>query len=48
MTSSFKGYDRNTSYLLPPSLTDWLNPDHLAYFVGDVVEKLDLSEIKKC
>jgi transposase len=47
VTSTFKGYDRNTSYLLPPSLTDWLNPDHLAYFVGDVVEKLDLRAIKK-
>lgn len=46
MASLFKGYDRHTKYLLPPSVTDWLQADHLAYFVCDVVEKLDLSEIK--
>ena len=32
-------------YLLPPSLRDWLPPDHLAYFLLDVVAQLDLSEI---
>src|ERR1700735_4701820 len=31
--------------LLPPSLRDWLAEDHLAYFVSDVVEQLDLSKI---
>ena len=46
MASLFKGYDRKTEYLLPPSLSDWLKKDHLAYFVADVVENLDLSEIK--
>src|SRR5215469_15111167 len=29
--------------LLPPSLRDWLPEDHLAYFVSDVVDNLDLS-----
>lgn len=48
MSSFFKGYDRDTNYLLPPSLTDWLPKNHLAYFVADIVEKLDLSEIKDC
>jgi len=46
MAAIFKVYDRETRYLLPPSVTDWLQADHLAYFVADVVEKLDLSEIK--
>lgn len=46
MASLFKGYDRKTEYLLPPSLSDWLKKDHLAYFVADVVENLDLSAIK--
>jgi len=45
MASLFKGYDKHAQYLLPPSVTDWLNKDHLAYFVSDVVEQLDLSEI---
>ncbi len=31
--------------LLPPSLMDWLPEGHLAYFILDVVEQLDLSEI---
>ena len=32
--------------LLPPSLGDWLPEDHLAYFVSDVVDQLDLSAIE--
>lgn len=44
--SIFKGYDRHTPYLLPPSVDDWLPHGHLCYFVADVVERLDLSEIK--
>jgi transposase len=33
--------------LLPPDLRNWLPEGHLALFVNDVVEELDLSEIKK-
>jgi transposase len=33
-------------FLLPPSLRDWLPEDHLVYFVGDVVDQLDLSKIE--
>ena len=32
-------------YLLPPSLDEWLPEGHLAYFILDVIERLDLSEI---
>ena len=32
-------------FLLPPSLRDWLPEDHLAYFVSDLVDQLDLSAI---
>lgn len=31
--------------LLPPSLQDWLPEGHLARFVADVAEQLDLSPI---
>jgi len=31
--------------LLPPSLKDWLPDDHLAYFVSDLIDQLDLSAI---
>ena len=44
----FKIYDRSTPYLIPPSVEDWLPSGHLAYFVVDILERLDLSEIKKC
>lgn len=39
--------DRQTDYLLPPSVDDWLPDDHLARFVVDVVEQLDLSELTR-
>ncbi len=34
---------RNQPFLLPPSLEDWLPQDHLARFVVDVVDRLDLA-----
>lgn len=37
--------DRDTPYLLPPSLNDWLNEDHLARFIVEVVDQLDLSKL---
>lgn len=35
--------DRNQHYLLPPSIHDWLEVDHLARFLVDVVDEMDLS-----
>ncbi len=35
--------DRDQCFLLPPSVTDWLPEDHLAWFVLDVVAELDLG-----
>ena len=37
--------DRKTDYLLPPSLDDWLNQDHLARFIVEVIDQLDLSKL---
>jgi len=47
MAYNFLPCDRNQSYLLPPSLVDWLPQDHLAWFVLDAVEQIDLSEFYK-
>lgn len=47
MSGKFKAINRDTSYLLPPSLQDWLPEKHLARFVVDIVEQLDLSQLKK-
>ena len=41
----FRPCDRDTPYLLPPSLDDWLPKDHLARFVADIVDRLDLSAL---
>ncbi|EKZ5314619.1 MULTISPECIES: IS1182 family transposase [Enterobacteriaceae] len=43
--SRFIPVDRQTDYLLPPSVDEWLPDEHLARFVVDVVEQLDLSAL---
>ncbi|WP_354470596.1 IS1182 family transposase [Marinobacterium sp. MBR-109] len=43
--SRFIPVDRQTDYLLPPSVDEWLPDEHLARFVVDVVEQLDLSSL---
>lgn len=43
--SRFIMTDRKTDYLLPPSLEDWPYQDHLARFIVEVVEGLDLSTL---
>ncbi len=43
--SRFVSIDRDTAYLLPPSVDEWLPDDHLARFVVEVIDKLDLSEL---
>ena len=39
--------DRKTAYLLPPSVDDWLAQNHLARFVVEVVDGLDLSNLTR-
>jgi len=41
----FREYNPKQDFLLPPSLREWLPSDHLANFISDVVDTLDLSEI---
>src|SRR3984893_8617194 len=40
--SNFHTIDRQTGFLLPPSVDEWLPEKHLARFVVDVIEGLDL------
>lgn len=42
---TFRPYEPDQMYLMPPSLKEWLSEGHLAYFVMDVVAGLDLSGI---
>lgn len=44
-TTRFLRYEPGQILLLPPDLREWLEEGHLAYFILDVVEALDLSEI---
>lgn len=46
MQPNFIETDRNTLYLLPPSVQDWLPNGHLARFVVDIVDQLDLRSLK--
>src|SRR5450830_2108335 len=45
--SHFVLADRKTDYLLPPSVDDWLTQDHLARFVVEVIDQLDLSNLTR-
>ncbi len=47
MSVNFVEVDRETLYLLPPSLQDWLPEGHLARFVVEIVEQLDLRSLKQ-
>ena len=40
--SNFREVDRQTGFVLPPSVDEWLPGQHLARFVVQVVESLDL------
>src|ERR1700745_2932697 len=46
MTKSYRTYLPEQDLLLPPSLRDWLPENHLAHFVSDVVDQLDLRDIE--
>lgn len=43
MPTTFRPYAPSQDLLLPESLQDWLPSDHVAYFISEVVEELDLS-----
>ena len=41
--SNFRTIDRQTGFLLPPSVDEWLPEKHLARFVVEVIDCLDVS-----
>ena len=45
MAKTYRPYLPEQDFLLPPSPRDWLPDDHLAYFVSELVDELDLSAI---
>jgi transposase len=47
MSNGYKPYSRDQAFLLPPCMKDWLPKGDLAYFIADLSETLDLSEIDR-
>ena len=45
MSKTYRPYEPDQQLLLPAALQEWLPSDHLAHFVSDVVDQLDLSPI---
>jgi transposase len=45
--SNFRTFDRQTGFLLPPSVDEWLPEKHLARFVVEVIDGLDLSSMSR-
>jgi transposase len=45
--NNFRAINRDTGFLLPPSVDEWLPQRHLARFVVEVIDGLDLSELVK-
>lgn len=43
--SHFKTYNRQQQYLLPPSIDEWLAENHLARFIIEVIDELDLTKL---
>ena len=41
--SNFRAIDRQSGYVLPPSVDEWLPERHLARFIGEVIGGLDLG-----
>ena len=42
MPSNYRPYQPEQSYLLPPSPRDWIPENHLALFISDVIDEVDL------
>jgi len=47
MAKSYRPWAPAQSYLLPPSPTEWLPEEHLAYFILEVVDELVIGEIER-
>ena len=46
MAKTFRPYERDQLRLMPPALADWVPEGHLARFVSDLVDDLDLTAIE--
>lgn len=47
LAKNYQSWNPYQSYLVPPSPLEWLPEDHLGYFILEIVQTLDLSDIEK-
>jgi len=47
MNKTYRPYEQNQLLLLSPNLREWLPADHMAYFLSDVIDQLDISGIER-
>src|SRR6202034_297936 len=45
--SNFRVIDRKSGYVLPPSVDEWLPERHLARFIGEVIDDLELGRMSR-
>ena len=45
MSKTFRPYEPDQMFLMPVSMVEWLPAHHLAYFISDLVDEMDLSKI---
>jgi len=45
--SNFRSIQRDMDFLFPPSMNDWLPEQHLARFIVEIIEQLDLREMER-
>jgi transposase len=46
MSKTYRPYNPDQELLLPPSVREWLPEGHLAYFVSDTIDEMDISAIE--
>lgn len=45
MGKTYRPYEPDQLFLMPPSLADWLPADHMVYFLREILDTIDLSPI---
>ena len=47
MSKTYRPYEPDQMFLLPPSLTEWLPKNHMVFFLREVLEEMDLTPITR-
>ena len=47
MSKTYRPYNPDQQFLMPPSMRDWLPEGHLSYFVSDTIDEMDLWDIER-